>query len=318
MDYSSVIQKLKNLNIEENIVKNNDTIERDIENDLIATINSNRKSIILTGNTGSGKTTLIKRVLSNVTDYIYIDQPSVDNVISEIEKRFPRNYYFKAYYNAQQPRVVVCDNYAFSWKIARKLVQKYPMILFVFVVSTSDSKRKSDFSVFSLSFSIKEISEYLSNWGLSKLQITAALKSGIYFKNFVHLQGYAKKERFNKLSVNIRTYHGYYLSASFDGKITANKQTPSTSELFEISNVDNYITIKSAHGKYLSVEPSGNTIIDRPSPREWERFTLHEIGSFTYALKTHHGKFICVEKNTNKVIANRDAPESWERLEFIV
>jgi len=120
--------------------------------------------------------------------------------MSEIEKYIP-THDFKDKYSSKLKRVVV-DNFnnAFSLKIARKLVKKYPMILFVFVVSTSDSnlyKRQSDFSMFTLSFSIKEITEYLSNWGLSQSQITAAHK--IHFENFAHLRGYAQKERLTQM-----------------------------------------------------------------------------------------------------------------------
>jgi len=322
---------------------NNTLIHRDYEQYLSTLLNTfKQKTIVLAGESGSGKTTLINQVLQrNNTKYIYVKAAEVDKMINEIEmllyRRTHRNNMKSSLHEqmmhyshmCDQPQcVVVIDNFDSLQQEAIRMLktlalQKIPKLLFVFIVNNEydnfyEKEFHYDYILIKLSFSPKEIVDYFHNMGILKPQIIKVLQDEVYFKNFAQLQSYGNRERHSKLLVRFRSYHGLFLSAGSDGKLLANKPKAKNQETFEITRTDNYITIKSSYNKYLSADPMGRVVIDRNTPAEWERFILQEITPSTYALKTYHGKYICVENHKHNVVANRDAVRQWEQLEIFL
>jgi hypothetical protein len=55
---------------------------------------------------------------------------------------------------------------------------------------------------------------------------------------------------------------------------------------------DRAVNIKSYHGKYVSAEPHSRLFAGRDSPQEWERFEIVEKGDGRVSLLTFHRKFV--------------------------
>lgn len=57
---------------------------------------------------------------------------------------------------------------------------------------------------------------------------------------------------------------------------------------------------------YLKALPDGGLRFNAYESNEWEKFTIEMQPDGLFALKTHHGKYFCMEENVTK--ADRDAP----------
>lgn len=79
-------------------------------------------------------------------------------------------------------------------------------------------------------------------------------------------------------TVNIRSHHGKYLSADFEGNVSAGVDIPGAWEDWWLESMGGMMmSMKSFHYKYLSVKPNGCVMADRSIPLSWEIFEVVDI-----------------------------------------
>jgi hypothetical protein len=63
---------------------------------------------------------------------------------------------------------------------------------------------------------------------------------------------------------------------------------------------------------YLKALPDGSLRFDAYECSDWEKFTMEMQPEGTFALKTFHEKYVCMQDNVT--MADRDAPGGWEKF----
>jgi hypothetical protein len=67
---------------------------------------------------------------------------------------------------------------------------------------------------------------------------------------------------------------------------------------------------------WQTVEPSGTVVANSASAQEAQTFHVHKLGNKKVHFKAHHGKYLCVDPLTSKVMAKNDTPKDLETFEF--
>uniref|UniRef100_A0A7S4R602 Fascin domain-containing protein n=1 Tax=Alexandrium monilatum TaxID=311494 RepID=A0A7S4R602_9DINO len=98
-------------------------------------------------------------------------------------------------------------------------------------------------------------------------------------------------------SVALKSSHGFFLTASFVGFLTATSKEIGDEAHFHVERADGGSTISlvTTYGKYVVAEPSGIVIANRPSRSDWAEFQVIDIAATWpshVAIKAPNGRYV--------------------------
>ena len=113
----------------------------------------------------------------------------------------------------------------------------------------------------------------------------------------------------------MKSYHGKYVVAQFNGDANANREEKGTWETFIVEDLgQSKVSFKSYHGKYLGAEDEiGNYDIraNKDNRSDWEIFKVENQSEGTIALKTAHGRYVVAESD-GRLRGDRTVAGPWE------